>query len=130
MNIDDREQCSIFDLPGLNDIKGSPEILNNVKWDVTPQTVMEPRFLSRPEDLQKLRDISGYMFYIESQCDPPALMLMKIGKTDISSTIAKINEIPRELLKKAMENPVEKPSHGMYAINDEIKDWLRKELGI
>ncbi len=127
--MDDREQCNIFDLPGLNDIKGSPEILNNVKWDVTPRTVMEPRFLSRPEDLQKLRDISGYMFYIESQCDPPALMLMKIGKTDISSTIAKINEIPQELLKKAMENPVEKPSHGMYAINGEIKDWLRKELG-
>ena len=130
MNMDDREQCSIFDLPGLNDIKGSPEILNNVKWDVTPQTVMEPRFLSWPEDLQKLRDISGYMFYIESQCEPPALMLLKVGKTDITSTIGKVDEIPPELLRKAIENPVDQPANGMYAITDEIKEWLRKELGV
>ncbi len=130
MNNEEACDPSIFEVPGLNAIKDSPEVLEKIKWDVTPQILMEPRFQSRAEDLLKLRDISGYMFYIESQCEPPALMLLKVGKTDITSTIAKIDEIPPDLLRKAMENPAEKPIHGMYAISDEIKEWLKKELGI
>jgi len=132
MNMNDEESCDLdfFGMTGLYDIKNSPEILERIKWDVTPQTVMEPRFQSRAEDLRKLRDISGYMFYIESQCEPPALMLLKVGRSDITSTIGKVDEIPRDLLRRAMEHSVEKPVHGMYAISDEIKEWLKKELGV
>jgi len=116
-------------MPGLNDIKKSPDILEKIKWEVTPKMVMEPRYQSKAEDLQKLKDISGYMFYIESQCEPPALMLLKVGKTDITSTIGKVDEIPPELLRKAIENPVDQPANGMYPITDEIREWLKKELG-
>lgn len=132
MNVDDEKKCNlnIFDMPGLGGIKANPDILEKIKWEVTPQMVMEPRFQSDPEGLRKLREISGYMFYVESQCEPPALMLLKVGKTDITSTIGKVDEIPPELLKKAMENPVDKPANGMYAITDEIKEWLKKELGV
>ncbi len=128
--MNNEEACDSFDILDLNDIKRTPEVLEKIKWDVTPQIVMEPRFQSRAEDLRKLSDISGYMFYVESQCEPPALMLLKVGRTDITSTIGRVSEIPSELLKKAIENPVEKPAHGMYAISDEIKEWLKKELGI
>jgi hypothetical protein len=130
MNMNDEDKCDLFDVPGLDDIKRSPDIIEKIKWEVTPQMVMEPRFQSKAEDLQKLRDISGYIFYIESQCEPPALMLLKVGRTDITSTIGKIDEIPPELLRKAMDNPVEEPANGMYAITDEIRDWLKKELGV
>ena len=126
----DEEKCDFSNMLDLNEMKESPEVLGKIKWEVTPQTVMEPRFQSKAEDLQKLKDISGYIFYIESQCEPPALMLLKVGKTDITSTIGKIDEIPPKLLRKAMENPVDKPSNGMYAITDEIKEWLKKELGV
>ena len=132
--MEDEERCNlereIADMPGLADIRESPDILKKIKWEVTPQMVMEPRFQLNPEHLQKLNKIAGYMFYIETQCEPPALMLMKVGKTDITSTVGKIDEVPPELVRKAMENPVEKPSHGMYAITDEIKDWLKEELGV
>lgn len=120
----------LFELPGIADIKENQGVLERIKWDVTPRMVMEPRFQSRPEDLQKLKEVSGYMFYIESQCEPPALMLMKVGRTDIMTTVGKIDEIPEELVRRAMENPVEEPSHGMYAITEEIKDWLKKALGV
>ena len=130
MSDEDKCDLNIFDMPGLSELKNSPDILKNIKWDVTPQMVMEPRFQSRAEDLQKLKDISGYLFYIESQCEPPALMLLKVGRTDITSTIGKVDEIPVELIRKAMENPPEKPVHGMYAVTDEIKGWLKKELGV
>jgi hypothetical protein len=126
------EKCDLnlhmSDTYNLSDIRETPDILQKIKWDVTPQTVMEPRFLSRPEDMQRLKELSGYIFYIESQCEPPAVMLLKIGKTDISSTVGKIDEIPVELVRKALENPEHKPVNGMYAITGEIKAWLKKEL--
>jgi hypothetical protein len=131
--MENEERCNdeiFFDIPDLAEIKKDPDILARIKWEVTPQAVMEPRYQSNAEDLQKLKELSGYMFYIESQCEPPALMLLKVGKTDITSTVGKVSEVPPELVRKAMENPVEKPSHGMYAITDEIKDWLKKELGV
>ena len=128
--MEDKCDRSIFDMQRLEDIKERPDILEAIKLEVTPQIVMEPRFVSNPEDLQKLRDISGYMFYIETECAPPALMLMKVGKSDISKTVGKIDELPEQLVQDAINNPVHPPIYGMYAITDEIKSWLKKELGI
>jgi len=127
---EDTEEKSIFDLQGLKEIRNRPDILSGIKLHVTPRMVMEPRFHSKPEDLQKLQEIAGYIFYIESQCAPPALMIMKVGKTDITNTVGKIDEIPEDIVSRAIENPSEQPSHGMYPINDEIRAWLKKELGI
>ena len=124
------EDGEIYDLEDFNNIKSDPEILGKIKLDVTPQMVMEPRYHSQPEDLKKLSDIVGYMFYIESECDPPALMLLKTSKTDITSTIAHLDNIPGDMVKRAVETPAHPPVNGMYAITDEIKDWLKKELGL
>jgi hypothetical protein len=130
--MEDNEKCDLdmSDIYSLSDIRETPDIVQRIKWDATPQMVMEPRFLSRPEDMQRLQELSGYMFYVESQCKPPAVMLLKIGRTDITSTVGKIDEIPVELVRSAIENPVHAPSHGMYAITEEIKVWLKKELGV
>lgn len=132
--MEDEKKCdfdiNIFDIQGLGEIKKRPDIIPKIKLDVTPQMVMEPRFHLMSEDIQKLRDIAGYMFYIESQSKPPALMLMKVGKSDITTTVGMIEEVPPEFLQRAMENPVDKPAHGMYAITDEIREWLKKELGL
>ena len=132
--MEDEERCelekALYGTHGLADIKTSPEVLAKIKWDVTPQIIMEPRFQSNPEHAQKLKETAGYMFYIESQCEPPALMLMKVGGTNITSTVGKIDEISPELVRKAMENPEHPPSYGMYAITEEIKAWLKKELGV
>ncbi len=120
----------LSDTLNLSGMKTMPDILDSIRWDMTPEIMMEPRFQSNPEDLRRLRDITGYMFYIETQCEPPVVMLMKVGKTDISSTVGKIDEVPREMIRRAMDNPVHKPSFGMYAITEEIKSWLKKELGV
>lgn len=127
---EDTGEKSIFDLQGLREIRSRSDIRSSIKLDVTPRMVMEPRFHAKPEDLQKLKEIAGYVFYIESQCTPPALMLMKVGRTDITNTVGQVDEIPQEIIDRAMENPPEPPSHGMYPINDEIRAWLKKELGL
>ena len=123
-----KEDKSIFDLQDLSSIKKRPDILAKIKWDVTPQMIMEPRFQSRPEDLQRLREIAGYIFYIETEGDKPALMLMMVGKSDTTATAGKIDEIPDEVVQRAIDNPLHPPVYGMYAVTEEIKAWLRKEL--
>ncbi len=130
MDIPEIDDKSIFEMVGLEDIKKRPDILPKVKLDVTPQMMMEPRFQSRPEDLEKLRDITGYMFYIETESEAPALMLLKIGRSDITNTVGRIEEIPAEMIQKAIAQPVLPPICGMYAITEEIRDWLKKELSL
>jgi len=56
-------------------------------------------------------------------------MLMKVGKTAITNTIGKIDEIPPDIIDRAMENPPEPLSHGMFPTNEEIRAWLKKEPG-
>jgi len=130
MDQENTDERTIWELQGLKEIIQRPDIHAKIKFDVTPSMVMEPRFHSKAEDLEKLKLVAVYMFYIESQCNPPALMVMKVGNTDITTTIGKIDEIPAELLEKAITDPAEPPSHGMYAITDDIKTWLKRELGL
>lgn len=130
MDMPEIDDKSVFEMLGLQDIKKRPDILPKIKLEVTPQMMMEPRFHSRPEDLAKLRDITGYMFYIETESETPGLMLLKIGRSDITNTVGKIDEIPAEMIQKAVGQPVLPPVCGMYAITEEIKDWLKKELAL
>jgi len=130
MDIPEIDDKSIFEMLSLEDIKKRPDILPKIKLDVTPQMMMEPRFQSRPEDLAKLKDITGYMFYIETESETPALMLLKIGRSDITNTVGKIDVIPAEMVRKAVAEPVQPPIAGMYAITDEIRAWLKKELSL
>jgi len=130
MSFNELDDMNIYDILGLEDIKKRPDILSEIKFDVTPQIMMQPRFQSRPEDLARLHEISGFLFYIESATEPPGLMLLRIGRADITTTVGKIDEIPVEMLRRAIDRPVLPPSHGMYAISDEIREWLKKELGL
>ena len=124
------DDMNIYGVLGLNDIKRRQDILSEIKLDVTPQIIMEPRFQSRNEDLERLKEITGYMFYVESETEPPGLMLLRTGRSDITTTVGKIDEVPLEMVRKAVDQPRLPPSHGMYAITDEIRDWLKKELGL
>jgi hypothetical protein len=130
MSGNDLDDMNIFGILGLDDIKIRHDILSEIKFNVTPQVMMEPRFQSRPEDLEKLKEVTGFMFYVESATEPPGLMLLRIGRSDITTTVGKIDEIPLEMIQKAIDKPVFPPVHGMFSITDEIKDWLKKELGL
>ncbi len=122
------DTINIFGLQRLEQIKKRPDIISRIRFDVTPQMIMEPRFTETGE--LKKRDLSGCFFYIETEGEKPVLMLMRVSKGDTVKTIGIIEELPEDKIKRAMENPVHPPVHGMYAITDEIKDWLRENLKI
>lgn len=122
------EVINIFDLQRLEQIKKRPDIISRIRFDVTPQMIMEPRFTETGEI--KKRDLSGCVFYIETAGEKPVLMLMRISKGETVKTIGIIEELPKEMIKRAIENPIHPPVHGMYAITKEIEDWLREILDL
>lgn len=122
------DTINIFGLQRLEQIKKRPDIISRIRFDVTPQMIMEPRFTETGE--LKKRDLSGCFFYIETEGEKPVLMLMRVSKGDTVKTIGIIEELPEDMIKRAMENPVHPPVHGMYAITDEIKDWLKENLNL
>ena len=117
------EDINVFDTQDLDHIKMRPDILGEIRFDVTPSMIMEPC-----TDHEKRIALAGYMFYIEAYDDPPLLMLMKIGKTGVMTTAGRITEVPAEMMTRAVEKPVEARCDNMYAITDEIREWLEKEL--
>ena len=72
----------------------------------------------------------GYLFYIETMDKKPGLFLMRHTSYGHAETIAKIEEIPHDLITGAIAENAEKEYGGMYPINKKIEEWLKKEFGI
>jgi len=117
------EDINVFGLQDFEGIKKRPDILEALRFDVTPRMIMEPCF-----DPEKRKSLSGFMFYIEAYDDPPLLMLMKVGKTGVTSTVGKVEGIPAAMVRRAVDEPVEPECNRMYAITEEIEGWLQKGL--
>lgn len=124
------EDINIFRMQRLSDIKRRPDILSNIKLDASLPLIMKPRFQMTEREFQEMYKNIGYLFYIETAGQNPTLMLMKINRSDIAETVGIIEEIPEEMLKRAIDNPVHPPVHGMYGITEEIKNWLKRELNL
>ncbi len=119
------EDLNVFDLQGMAALKKRQDLLERIRFDVTPRMIMEPRLESG-----RKKEVSGCFFYIEAFEPPPAVMLMKVNPQGVTSTVAKVDTIPQGLVERAVEDPVEPPVNSMYAITGEIEDWLRGELGL
>jgi len=119
------ENTNIFDLQGLADIRNRPDLLGHIRFDVTPKVIMAPRLGGG-----ETRDVAGLFFYIEAFDPPPTVMLMKVGQLGVMNTVGRIEEVPQELVERAVATPAEPPANNMYAISDEIRDWIKEQLGI
>ncbi len=118
------------DVLTLEQIKKEPFVIEHILWDLQPKDLMEPRAKVTAEGT-KLRDqIKGYIFYIDTTDKKPVLFLMRHTSADFAETLAKIDEIPGEMLEGAIVENKDKEYFKMYPINSQIEAWLKKELGI
>jgi hypothetical protein len=112
------EDSQSFAVMNVNDLKERP--------DVSPKMIMEPRI--GPEGV-KPADLKGFSFYIEAFDEPPELMIMKVSRSNVMTTLGKIDDIPAAMVRRAVDDPVEPAANKMYAITDEIREWLKKAIG-
>ncbi len=114
----------------LDQIKKEPFIIENILWDLKPGDLMEPRLKVTEGETKVRNQIKGYVFYIETMDEKPILFLMRHTAMDYAETLARIDEIPQELLLGAIEENKDKAYFKMYPINSRVEAWLKKELGI
>lgn len=114
----------------FSEIKKEPFIIDNIRWDLEPKDMMEPRCVITEEGLKKREPIKGYIFYIDAMEEKPRLFLMRHTAAEYAETLAEVEEIPEDLLLDAIEENKDKEYFKMYPINEKIKDWLKRELGI
>ena len=122
------EDAKTFGVMNIDDLKARPQVVQTIRFDVTPKMIMEPR-IGLPEGV-KPPDLKGFSFYIEAFDDPPELMIMKVSRSSVMTTLGKIEEAPAEMVRRAVDDPVEPAVNKMYAITDEIRDWIKEALGI
>ena len=53
---------------------------------------------------------------------------MKVGQMGVMNTIGSVDDVPPEMVAQAVADPVHPPVNDMFAINDEIRDWIREKL--
>ena len=114
----------------LNGIKNEPYVIEHILWDLEPKDIMATKFTKTERGIDKRDDIKGYIFYIETMGEEPILFMMRHTAMEFGETMAKIVEVPKELLSKAVEENKDRHYFGMYPINNAVKVWLKKELGV
>ncbi|HTZ17635.1 MAG TPA: hypothetical protein VMB78_04270 [Dissulfurispiraceae bacterium] len=114
----------------LDEIKKEPFVIQNIRWDLEPKDLMDPKYKKIEGGVEARGEIKGYVFYIETNGKEPGLFLMRHTAAEYGETMAQIDEIPKELLSEAIAENKAKNYSGMYPINKKVEAWLKKELGI
>jgi hypothetical protein len=117
-------------ITSLADLKRDKWIHKHIIWDIEPKQLMEPRCKITKDGKEEWKTINGYLFYIDKMGKKPTLFLMCHTATGYAETVAKIDEIPDDLIAEAVEENKNKEFFGMYPLNNRIEEWLKKELGI
>lgn len=119
------------EVASFEDLKKDKKVIPHILWDIEPRQLMEPRIIVKDDGSVEKKIIRGYIFYIDKMSEKgPALFLMCHTTMGYAETVAKIDEIPYELIQEALEENKDKEYFGMIPINKNIELWLKKELGI
>ncbi|MFH1155390.1 MAG: hypothetical protein V1793_16395 [Pseudomonadota bacterium] len=113
----------------LKDIRNNLKILNSLDWDMTPEEAIALHLEWGPlrgQAYYNSRDNSNETIYfvISSWKNPPIVTLMR--RRGFDSEELGTFRLPDRLEKKFMSTTgIHK---GVYAVDGEIRDWLKKEL--
>lgn len=113
------------------ELKNHRNIVDQLNWEMTPEKAVET-FLewgtgwSRKDDYVRYGGQEAYYFVIYDWEKPPQVTLVRRTSRE-AEEVAKI-EVPEEMVQKAIHDAGRKPGVGVYAIDDEIKAWLKDLL--
>ena len=116
----------------LEELKAHREIVDRLDWEMTPEKAVET-FLewgtgwTRKDDFVRFSGQEALYFVIYEWEKPAQVTLIRRTMKE-ADEIAKIG-VPVEMVLRAVEAAGRKPGVGVYAITEELKEWLKAELG-
>ena len=112
----------------LEDIRKNIDLLNDIDWEMTPEMAVT-RYLewgNNPAlgkyNVRSKKDFSTY--FVINTWHEPVIYLVRRNIED-SVELAKI-KIPKGLKRRFLESIGH--NKGVYSIEGEVKDWLKKKL--
>jgi hypothetical protein len=117
------------DMMTLQDIRNNKEILNMIDWGMTPEEAVTLYLewgnnWSHGNMVKSKNDMSHY-FVINTWERPTKVYLIRRNSDEAVEMAA--FPLPTDLEKGFLESVGN--NKGVYALNDEVKSWLKKALG-
>lgn len=115
----------------LDKLKNHKEIIDLIDLEMTPEKAVETYLewgtgWARKDDFVRYAGQESYYFVIYDWEKPLKLTLIRRDMEGMEE-IAHL-EAPQELIEKAIAEGGRKPGVGVYAINDDLKRWLKNTL--
>ena len=114
----------------LSSLKKNTFIIEHILWDFEPKQLMQARCGVAGKGSEPSNSPSGYILYIETMEKNPGLFLMMQNSDGFAETVAKIGDVPDDLLMEAVQENKSREFCKMYPINRKLKELLKRELGI
>lgn len=112
----------------IEKLKGNRRVLGQLRLDLRPADLFKPRFVGPETDKKLLKEMNGYMFYIDCMRGiKPTLMLMRTHDLQ-SQTVCEVSGAPAELVEASVKKEGVESYSGMYPVGDELEAWLRGEF--
>ena len=114
---------------GLQEMRDNSELISVIDWDMTPEeaVTLYLEWGNNPANgrnrIRSKNDISNY-FVVNTWEDPPTIHFIRRNSEE-AVELATI-DMPQDLRDRFLESVGH--NKGVYAINEELKQWLEKEL--
>ena len=117
---------------GLEELKTHREIIDRLDWEMTPELAVETYLewgtgWARKDKFVRFPDQEALYFVIYDWEKPAQVTLLRRTMKD-ADEIAKI-PVPAEMVARAVQAGGRKPGVGVYALTEELAEWLREQLG-
>jgi hypothetical protein len=115
---------------GLEELKKERWLLDAIDWDMTPEEAVRLYLewgnnWSRGYRMVRSKNDESYYFVLNTWEDVPVVYFVRRA-SEGAVELAKV-ELPEDLRKRFQEeHGIQK---GIYAVENEVRDWLRQELG-
>jgi len=116
---------------GLEELKIHREIVDRLDWEMTPEKAVETYLewgtgWTRKDDFVRYAGQEALYFVIYDWEKPAQVTLIRRTMKE-ADEIAKIH-VPAEMVTRAIDEAGRKPGVGVYAITEELKEWLKEAL--
>lgn len=109
------------------ELKERPEIVGRIDWEITPAQAFEAYQIKSVRALRGLEAV--YYFYLSTWRGENKVLLVQRSHVD-SREVAQAPAPPELVAAAARQGAGQDMPRGQLALSAELKQWLRRELGL